>query len=672
MIRRLHIIILFYSVSVWAYAQLNTDRVMAIARNALYFEDYILSIQYFNQVISAKPYLYEPYFFRGLAKANLEDFQGAERDCSLAIERNPFAVGCYQVRGYARIQQKNYAGAIADYEKALEYDPENSILWNNIAFCKLQQKDYDGAEKDIDQVIKFAPRESNGYLMRADIAMKQQDTLKAEQNIEQAIQVDAYSSNVWSARAILRIQQKRYSEAEEDLDQAIYLVARNADNYINRALTRYYQSNLRGAMEDYDIALRIDPQNFIGHYNRGLLRAYVGDDNRAIEDFDFVIMQEPDNMMAIFNRALLLDKIGELRRAIQDYSTVLTEYPNFMVGYQYRAQARRKAGDLRGAEEDELVLLQDQIDRQSGKKKEVASNDSTRKKSDKNMNNYRKIVVADESDDMPRYTSAYRGRVQDKNIRIEPQPMYVLTFYEKENEIGRTIHYYKSIDDLNHDSLFAQKRLLLTNHEVALSEAQVEEHFSAIDEHTLNITQNEKDARLRFLRGLDFYLVQDFDNAIDDYTEAILLDETFFPAYFNRAITLYKKLEYQKAESGINKDVVGVGNNSVTTSLVVKSTDYELVKKDLDQVINLDPEFMYAYYNRGNLYWILGDYRAAIADYTKTIELDEHFAEAYYNRGLTYIYLGNNKQGIADLSKAGELGLFEAYNVIKRFTDLGE
>ena len=34
-----------------ASAQINTDRVMAIGRNALYFEDYVLSIQYFNQVI---------------------------------------------------------------------------------------------------------------------------------------------------------------------------------------------------------------------------------------------------------------------------------------------------------------------------------------------------------------------------------------------------------------------------------------------------------------------------------------------------------------------------------------------------------------------------------------------------------------------------------------------
>ena len=54
-------------------AQINTDRVMNIGRNALYFEDYILSIQYFNQVIKVKPYLADPYFYRAVAKLSLED-----------------------------------------------------------------------------------------------------------------------------------------------------------------------------------------------------------------------------------------------------------------------------------------------------------------------------------------------------------------------------------------------------------------------------------------------------------------------------------------------------------------------------------------------------------------------------------------------------------------------
>ena len=101
----------------------------------------------------------------------------------------------------------------------------------------------------------------------------------------------------------------------------------------------------------------------------------------------------------------------------------------------------------------------------------------------------------------------------------------------------------------------------------------------------------------------------------------------------------------------------------------VKGADHELVKRDLDKVIELAPDFVYAYYNRGNILATLKDYRAAIVDYDRALELDPNLAEAYYNRGLTHIFLGNNQQGVEDLSKAGELGLYSAYNVIKRFTE---
>ena len=92
----------------------------------------------------------------------------------------------------------------------------------------------------------------------------------------------------------------------------------------------------------------------------------------------------------------------------------------------------------------------------------------------------------------------------------------------------------------------------------------------------------------------------------------------------------------------------------------------------MDKVIELVPDFVYAYYNRANVSVAMNDYRSALADYDKAIEIDSNLADAYYNRGLTHIYLGNNKLGIQDLSKAGELGLYEAYNVIKRFTERKE
>ena len=644
------------------WAQINTDRVMAIGRNALYFEDYVLSIQYFNQVIGAKPYLAEPYFFRGLAKFNLDDFPGAEKDCTESLERNPFVVNVYQVRGLSRIQQNKLEDAVKDYEKALGYDPENITLWHNLALCRMRQKQYDAAKKDLDQLITVAPRYTKAYLMRGEVGLLQKDTLMAEKDFGRAIEMDRYDPDCWASHAMLQLMRSKYKEAEEELGKAIHLSFRNAGLYINRALARYHQNNLRGAMEDYDLALDVDPHNFIGHYNRGLLRAQVGDDNRAIEDFNFVIEMEPDNMMAIFNRGLLLDQTGDLKGAIKDYTAVLEEYPNFLVGYQYRSEARRKLGDRKGAEADELVVLKAQLEMQTGAKQPATNKDKTRKKSDKNVNNYRKIVVADNDGTESKYKNDYRGRVQDRNVKVVPQPMFVLTYYEKKNDVGRQVHYYKYIEELNTRNAYPED-LLITNEEAPLTEEQVKKHFASIDVQTSAIVENPADVHKRFARGIDFYLVQDLDNALTDLNEAIACEPNFFLPYFNRAMTKYKKLEYLKMETDYKKnDAKPVG----------KISDYEMILSDLEKVIELVPDFSFAHYNKGNVLAEQKDYRSAVVAYDRALELNPNLAAAYYNRGLMHVYLGNNRQGIQDLSKAGELGLYSAYNIIKRFTERKE
>lgn len=670
-------------------AQINTERVMTIARNALYFEDYVLSIQYFNQVINAKPYLYEPYFFRGLAKFYLEDFQGAEADCDQAIQRDPFVVGAYQIRGLSRIRQQKYDGAIEDYQMALKYDPENVVLWHNLSLCHMQQKSFDVAKENLNKLISIAPRYTNAYLMRGEVSLKQNDTIQALKDFDHVIDVDRYSPDGWTARAIVRLQQEKFKEAETDLDQAIHLSVRNAGNYINRALARFHQNNLRGAMADYDMALNIDPHNFLGHYNRGLLRARVGDDNRAIEDFDYVLSVEPDNMMALFNRGLLRAQTGDYRGAVADYTSVIAEYPNFTTGYHYRAEARRKMGDRKGAEQDEFKLMKMQLDKmnsgataqngttgnQAKDEKEEASGDEgkTRKKSDKNVENYRKIVIADDSEMERKYSSDYRGRVQDRNVTIKLEPMYALTYYEKMSDVKRMVHFYKYIDDLNQAKVFP-KPLRITNMETSLTEQLVNYHFALIDTHTSDMVADADNAQKRFARGLDFYLVQDFSNSIEDFTQSILLDDKFFPAYFMRALVRCKQLEYRRAEAATEEKETGRTMIGAQTEKkpVVTAVDYEIVKSDLDHVVNIAPDFVYGYYNRGNVFAMLKDYRAALADFDKALSLNPNLAEAYFNRGLTHIFLGNNKQGIADLSKAGELGIVSAYNIIKRFTVVNE
>jgi tetratricopeptide (TPR) repeat protein len=79
------------------------------------------------------------------------------------------------------------------------------------------------------------------------------------------------------------------------------------------------------------------------------------------------------------------------------------------------------------------------------------------------------------------------------------------------------------------------------------------------------------------------------------------------------------------------------------------------------------PGMAYIYYNLGNLRCLSNAYPEAIGNYTYAIQLYPYFGEAFYNRGLLHIYLRETEKGCLDISKAGELGIDDAYSVIRKY-----
>lgn len=668
MFRRFAYILVLSLSAIVSTAQVNTEQLMLVGRNALYFEDYVLSIQYFNTVIATKPYLHEPYFFRALAKFNLDDYSGAEKDLTTSIERNPYIPRNYQLRGLCRANMEMYDEAEVDFRSALKYDPYNIDIWHNLAVTDIKRKNWVGAAAAADTMRIIAPRNITGYLLRAQVAVEQHDTVMAQRIIDEALQHDKYSADLYSMRAMLYAGAERYSEAEADLSYAIELYPGHSENYINRALVRFYRNNLKGAMEDYDIALDIEPRSFIGRYNRALLRMQVGDDNRAIEDFDKVLDIDPDNTMARFNRALLRENTGDTKGAIEDYTRVLDDYPNFEYGYSCRAKALRKVGDTKAAEADEIWLLKRQFTQQNSAvdSADVATaDDKVRKRSDKNVRNYNKMIV-DDSMSETMYANVYRGKVQNRNVDVEPEPMFVLTYYREERELGPAIHYYSYLDELNRMNKFLYP-LQITNDERALSEREVKRHFDDIELQTNKLSIDGEDVYYHIVRAIDYYLVQNFDAAIEDLNTALTLDGEAWLVYFLRATVRCKQLETKHVnEIATVVDMPFYKGNSLP------DINYRLVKDDLDKVVDILHDFPYSYFNRGNVFIKLNDFKSAVSDYDMAIKLDDKFAEAYYNRGLLKVYLGDTAGGVEDLSKAGELGMYTAYGVIKRFKNSKE
>ena len=652
-------------------AQINTDRMLSVGRTALYFDDYVLSIQYFNQVINAKPYLYEPYFYRAIAKLSLEDYRGAEQDCNSSISRNPFVVNSYQVRGLARLNQGFYEKAVEDFRAGLRLDPENTSLRHNLIYCLARNGQTEEAILAADTLLASSPRYAPAMAMRSELLWEQGDSTGALEWVNRALDVNRHDASMLHNRGVMLARMKRYEEAEQDMDRSVYLDPTNSGAYVTRAMIRYFRNNLNGALADYDMSVMIDPGNVTAHYNRGNLRAQVGDDNRAIEDFDMVIAAEPDNLMAIFYRGVLRDNTGDLRGAEQDITRVLEEYPQFIEGYQMRSDVREKLGDRRGAEEDALVVMRDRNRRFNnaqgyGDDSGDSGDDGTRDRSDRNVRNYRKIIVDENLENSTGYSSEYRGKVQNRNVDVQYLEPFRLTYYRDNTKPVDNVRYSKAVDDLYQTGCFMSE-IVLENLEVSLDEKQINRLFADIDRRTSGLSDDAAATACQLLgRAVDFALLQDFTSAGQDIETSLQLNQDSWAVWFLRAQVRARSIEMRRAEDAL--DVQPGKSDAHDDSRMSADPGYLNVIRDLTQVIGLEPSFAYAWYNRGTIYAKTNDLHAALVDLDKAIELDPAMAEAWYNRGLVLVLLNRMDDAFNDLSHAGELGIYSAYNIIKRFS----
>lgn len=81
------------------------------------------------------------------------------------------------------------------------------------------------------------------------------------------------------------------------------------------------------------------------------------------------------------------------------------------------------------------------------------------------------------------------------------------------------------------------------------------------------------------------------------------------------------------------KGVVGKSNRD---DIMAENARYAEIVADYDKAVELSPRLIYAYFNKGNLFYMRDDYTSAISCYTKAIEIKQDFGEAYYNRGIAF------------------------------------
>jgi tetratricopeptide (TPR) repeat protein len=172
-----------------------------------------------------------------------------------------------------------------------------------------------------------------------------------------------------------------------------------------------------------------------------------------------------------------------------------------------------------------------------------------------------------------------------------------------------------------------------------------------------------------------------YERAIQDYDEAILLDSQNVNTYIDRgnAKRILAKFDeaiedYTKAfELNPEDDYVLRHYPFIDLALAGdfrNEGDSEQALSHYDLAIETAPRFVEAYLDRGTLYQDLRKHNRAIQDYAEGIRVCEEanealhggskfkadYAQAYALRGFAYREIGKSKEASQDLEKSAELG----------------
>ncbi|MCD8313711.1 MAG: tetratricopeptide repeat protein [Bacteroidales bacterium] len=648
-----------------ARAQYDRDVFYFRGRMALSDGKFSQAIENFNILASLDTTDYWTFFFRGIAKYNLGDLRGAQKDFDTSVRLNPVFTSGYHYRAIVLSRFSKYDEALGDLERAIELRPGLIGLYFSRGVTYFLSQQFDKAVADFDKYIRKEPKDPSAYLNRGASYLFLGDTLKALNDYNKAIKLDRFDAEGFVRRGRLYAASGDYDKAISDMDHAIELDSTNTFAYFNRALMLYERQDYQSAMSDLNRVLQDEPGNALTLYNRGLIYGQMGAYEEALSDMDRVLNINPNNVLAYFNRASIFIDMERWQDALEDYDKAIELYPDFAKAYMNRSYVKNMLGDAAGSREDYKTAQAKVAEyREANENEDVSFADTTRK--------YSSLIALD-ADFAKKDFNDELLQHRDIDIRLRPMYKFVLTEQKEDTRYALTRRFeHPLLDKFIAD---APVPVTVTNDPLATSSAAL----TKIENRLYGDGSSGTDPKTAFLRALFEVEGRQFNSALSYYDTAVegkpsgSIENAYRAFYLmNRGVLRSDMIDFIASIEN-NVQVLSMDDKGTTRARVqdrVNQTyDYSEALEDMNAAVELAPDIPYIYFNLGNLHCFSGENIQAIDNFTEAIRLYPYMGDAYYNRGLVLIYLKDREKGCIDLSRAGELGVKDAYSVIKKYCE---
>lgn len=627
-----------------SHAQYNKRYIAWASRNMLASDNYKDAIDILNLLIRSDRESYEAYFLRGYAKFGLGDMVGAESDLSKAIEINPVYTEAFHYRGIVYAEMGNYEDAVRDLTSAIELRPDLVGSYYSRGVTHLRNKQWVKSLVDFDMVLRFTDKDAQTHINRGIALLGARDTLGAHESFDKAIRTNRDYTEGYNQKALLLMQEGKSEEALAMYDKAIECDSNYIQPIFNRGIVYCNLQRYDKAAEDFERVLEIDPYVTSAYFNLAIVHSIEGNYIEALNYYNKVVEHAPENVKGYYNRAGVLMEMNRDMEALSDYSKAIELYPDFAGAYLRRAVVKDKIHDTAGASRDRAI---------AGRK--IAEYEARLDANPEEL-----YMYADTSKIFNQLVS-FESKLAERNLASESASNATMRGLFRWSlaapEATAQHHYYTPL--INEAAVADEGNISFSAEPTTLSEEEVATLNKEYEAHAYESVES------LFRYSISQLAMRQYTSAIGILSEAIRLAPEDAMLYLNRGVARAEMIDFISSIGFSDRIAIDADMTQRTERKRVYNYDDAIA--DLTKAAELAPDVAYIYYNRGNLYALSGDMPAAYEDYTKALALAPYLAEAYFNRGLAQLYMKDTQKGLIDLSKAGELGIKEAYGILKRY-----
>jgi len=355
-----------------------------------------------------------------------------------------------------------------------------------------------------------------------------------------AIKENPGNAGHYNDRAGIRNRLNDMPGALADYDQALALKKDNTAALVNRGVLRRDLGNTEGAMNDFETAIRYDRRLPEAYNNKAFLLYSLGRIKESIPYFDTALALKPDYRNAYNNKIEALIKLERFPEAATACGLLMAHFPNNPVNYIHRASLYTAQGQLVPALEDydRAVLL----------------------------SKYKPDIVLERARFKDDDLNDHKGAVKDCDLIIRSNPELSDAWYYR-----------------------------------ARAEYSLQQYDRMIEDCDKAIALNPRRADIYILRGNAYDLSGNGQRALLDYDSAISIDRKRPEAYIEKSGTLL--LSGDSAGALKVLDAYSVASDKPHSQIFLRRGTLKIAKgrfaeakKDLEQVIALDPNSVNGYY----------------------------------------------------------------------------